>query len=163
LVRFSSCRRILAEPLSLSVSCLSRYRESEGRLLLIVASADMTLEPAASVRAGLRTIERRATSQCAKMARQSLRSLRRGFVLLRIASVRSRPRSATGALPKTCRVAGSHLKALRFASVDVCHNQQHLSWKRVDCPRSLDLVAIGRTPHRLPASAPPRLRASSFP
>ena len=67
----------------------------------------MTLEPAASVRAGLRTLAGRATPQGAKMARQSLRSLRRGFDLSRIASVRSRPqsnRSSPGPYVSQCKV-----------------------------------------------------------
>ena len=64
------------------------YRDPDGCVFLIAASADVTLERAASVRAGLRTDAGRATSQGAKMARQSLRSLRRAFDLSRIASVR---------------------------------------------------------------------------
>jgi hypothetical protein len=43
-----------------------KYREPEGRVLSIAASTDVALEPAAFVRAGLRTIDGRATSQCAK-------------------------------------------------------------------------------------------------
>jgi len=84
-----------------------RYRERPWLERSIAASADLTLEPAASVRAGLRTLAGRATSQGAKVARQSLRSLRRGFDLSRIASVRSRPaieRSSQGQNVSQCEV-----------------------------------------------------------
>ena len=70
------------------------------------------LEPAASVRAGLRTLAGRATSQGAKMARQSLRSLRRGFDLSRIASAEVGRHRTPPAPVITCRSSKSRSPTL---------------------------------------------------
>src|SRR4029453_6966086 len=73
----SAVRSLLGGSSAHSSRCVG-YRERPGLERSMAASADMTLEPAASVRAGLRTLAGRATSQGAKMAPQPLRSPRAG-------------------------------------------------------------------------------------